>query len=124
MTLSDLLWRFTTDDRPDTLMLDGPATMGQLVAATTFYAGYAKIKSLPGIDSPINDDTDLTTSEWALVRPLFLLYIERETALQFEASRSQNIEQFGRTSSEVESEISLYQEGLPKKAFSMRIINL
>lgn len=69
-------------------------------------------------------DFDLTASEYALIWPLFKLYVEREDATGQESSRSLGIEQYGRSSSEVEAAIVLYEEALPKRAFFAEIITI
>lgn len=69
-------------------------------------------------------DFDLTPSEYGLIWPLFKLYVEREDATGQESSRSLGIEQYGRSSSEVESSIVLYEEALPKRAFFAEIITI
>jgi hypothetical protein len=51
-----------------------------------------------------------------MIRPLFLLYLERETALQLEASRGMGIDPFGRSSSEVAGDIVQMELGYPHAA--------
>lgn len=69
-------------------------------------------------------DFDLTPSEYGLIWPLFKLYVEREDATGQESSRSLGIEQYGRSSSEVEAAIVLYEEALPHRAFVAEIITI
>ena len=67
----------------------------------------------------IDGYTDVTVSEWAIIRPLFILYVERETALQYEASRAMGIDPVGRSSDAVAGDIERYEsETMPKLAFS------
>ncbi len=121
MNLQDLAGRFITDERPDTLLLDPALTLAQAIAATWFYAGYAAIASAP---ATIDESTEISLSEWAIIRPLFLLFIEREQALQLEASRGLGIDVFGRSVAEVESDIKNAEVEMPGKAFSREIVNL
>ena len=83
-------------------------------------ATYAAINPPPYPD--IDGTTDITVSEWALIRPLFLLYIERENAIQLEASRMMGFDPFGRSSSEVNNDIAQAEAELPHKIFSIPII--
>ena len=64
------------------------------------YCGYARLTSAQSLDTVHSDlytpedvpapvDVDLTHSELAIIRPLWLLYIEHENAMALEASRSQ-----------------------------------
>ena len=59
-----------------------------------------------------------------MIRPLFVLYVERETAVQLEASRALGVEVFGRTVSEIDGEITQYESMLPEKAFCQPVITV
>lgn len=65
----------------------------------------------------LTDDTVVSPSDWAIIRPLFLLYCEREQALMLEASRVMGVDVFGRASSEVQMDINTAETELPQKAF-------
>jgi hypothetical protein len=68
----------------------------------------------PALDA----QTEITPSEWALIKPLFLLYVERENARALEASRMQGVDPYGRTVSEVQGDIERYETGdMPRLAF-------
>ncbi|MFM0608675.1 hypothetical protein PQR05_29515 [Paraburkholderia sediminicola] len=56
-------------------------------------------------------DTQITVSEWALVKPLFLLYVERENARALEASRMQGVDVYGRAVTEIQTDIERYENG-------------
>jgi hypothetical protein len=123
--LAELAQRFAEAERPAGNLLDGQAVLAQLVAATRFYAGFGAIASraadrLPDIDA----QTGINDSQWALIRPLFLLYVERETALQLEASRVMGADPFGRSSSEIAAEITQAESDMPRKAFAMPILTV
>ena len=62
-------------------------------------------------------DIWLSHSEWAIIKPLFYLYIERENALHLEASRVLGVDVYGRSVSEVQGEIASYHESIHIKAF-------
>jgi hypothetical protein len=68
----------------------------------------------------VNEETALTTGEWAIVRPLFALYVEREQAMRLEVSRAVSLEVYGRQVSEVTADIAVMEspEGLPARAFA------
>lgn len=130
-TLAELVEAFANEDRPVGNLLDGDSLTAQAVAATRFYGGYAVLRSVVGgalfnqaDPVRIDKDTVVNTSEWALIRPLFLLYVERETALQLEASRGLGVDPFGRSSSEVAQDITVAEADMPLRAFSQPIITV
>lgn len=72
------------------------------------------IKSLDLIEG----ETEITTGEWAVIKPLFMLYVERETAIRLEASRGLGLDPYGRLSSEIAQDIKDMEENvIPAKAF-------
>lgn len=125
-TLADLAEKFATQERPAGNLLDEDTVLAQAVAATRFYAGYAAIRARDGANPvPAIDGTiEISESEWALIRPLFLLYVERETALQLEASRGMGIDPFGRSASEIAAEISQAEADMPRRAFFQPIVTV
>jgi hypothetical protein len=134
--LSDLVDRFAEQERPAGNILDVPDLLAQGIAAANFHAGYADLaghKAIPIADPApdppdpypdITGNTDITVSEWALIRPLFLLYVERENAIQLEASRGMGIDPYGRSSSEVAGEITQIEMEYPHKAFMQQVITV
>lgn len=72
----------------------------------------------------ISGATVISESEWALMRNLFMLYVERETALQLEASRGLGMDVYGRASSEVASDIMQAELELPHQAFVGLIVTV
>lgn len=125
-TLAELASRFESSERPVGVLLDSPTILAQALAAARFYAGYAAIAAHAGfVPTPeIDSSTEISVSEWAVIRPLFLLYVERETALQLEASRGLGMEAFGRSSSEVANDIQALEQELPRRAFFQSIITV
>jgi len=125
-TLADLANTFASKERPAGNLLDDAGVLAQAIAATRFYAGFATLRAHDGMTTApaIDEKTTLTTSEWALVRPLFLLYVERETAIQLEASRGLGTDPFGRSSSEVASDISQIEADMARKAFFRPIVTV
>ena len=125
-TLAARVTSFLDTERPAGLMLDTDQVTALAVAAATFHHGFARMESAwvaleadpeADPDIPIDAETPLTDSEWALIRPLFLLYIERETAMMLEASRGLGVDVFGRSTSEVATDITLMEQEMPKRAF-------
>lgn len=119
--LSEIVQNYLANERVDGNILDEAAILGQALAALRFYAAYALLfahRDLPKDEKPsIDQNTTVTISEWAIIRGLFLLYVERETALQLEASRALGMDVFGRASSEIANDIAKMEESLPKQAF-------
>ena len=115
------------NERPDSIVLDPATVLAKAVAATEFYAGYANLEANDGVNPPlpaIAANTVISYSEWALIKPLFMLMTELETSTQLEASRALGVDVFGRSSSEVQQEINQYQMELPQKAFLQTIITV
>jgi len=128
VAITELVARFA-NERPVGTLLDGTVILAQCLAAINFYAGYADLEAhlaIPIPDPapdppipypPIDELTEISWSEWTIIRPLFLLYIERENALQLEASRGMGIDPYGRSAAEVISDITQYESEMPVKAF-------
>ena len=90
-TLSERAQQFAGTERPAGNLLDIEQVTAQAVAATRMYAAYGKLRAQDIVDNvpPIDADIAVTNSEWGVIRPLFMLYVERENALQLEASLAQ-----------------------------------
>lgn len=101
-----------------------------LIKAVRFYAGFAclenaevdndTIHSLLSDTNEIEEEclnVNLTLSEEAIIRPLFDLYVELENANTLESSRSQGLEVYGRSVSEIQPDVTLYENEMHKKAF-------
>ena len=135
-----------------TVVLTPDQVLNCIIRAVRFYAAYGNINSLalsdelPGADgfppvepdpvpiiNPalpvksldlIDENTELTVGEWAVAEPLFKLYVELGNALHLEASRSSGIEGYGRSSSEVQNDITALHDLIPQRAFSHAIITI
>lgn len=135
-TITDLVTRFSTVERPAGNILDDPTLLALAIKAAEFYSGFGALAAhlaIPIADPApepltpypaITGATELSVSEWAIVGPLFLLYVERENAIQLEASRGMGIDPFGRSSSEVASEIQQMELEFPHKAFHRDILTI
>jgi hypothetical protein len=105
------------------VMLDIGAIGNLAIAATVFCAGYCDL-----VAGVVGDDisltTDVTTSEWAIIKPLFSLYVEREQGIMLEASRGLGVDVYGRTTSEIQMDIKQMEDEMPKKAFYHPIVSV
>lgn len=126
MTLVELAQEFCDKTRPDTNMVSADCVLQQLIVATRFYAGYGLIQNISEVAEfdEITPDTEINTSEWAIIRPLFILYVEREQAIQLEASRGLGVDVFGRSVSEINSEIMQIEADVPHRAFCQPIVTV
>lgn len=119
-SIDALVTQFLDAERPLSVVLDPSTALAQAVAATQFYAGFATLGAYDGIDPPypaIDQNTTISYSEWALIKPLFYLYLERESAIQLEASRGLGVDVFGRSSSEIDQDITNAHGNMPMNAF-------
>lgn len=132
MKLAQLAHEYINDVRPVGLVVDEDIVCAQAVAAARFYAAYGSIDTLlpPDADAPIppvewvRPDTDVSQSEWGVIRPLFVLYVERENAIHLEASRGLGVDVFGRSTSEIAAEITQAETELPRRAFMQPVFTV
>lgn len=100
------------------LYLDRKQVEQCAVDAARFYAGWHALEDPAAQEfGRISVNASLSASEWALISPLFKLYVERETALVIEASRVAGVEAVGRSSSEVAADITQAEAALPQLAY-------
>ncbi len=119
-------------ERPDNVILEPGQVTAQAVNALRFLAGYAlleehriRLDADPLAHAGVIDASSLITySEWALIRSLFLLYIERETAHYIEATRGFGVDVFGRSSSEVQQDITQMEMEFPRRAFNYDVLTV
>ena len=126
MTLTQLVAEFMASRLTGGLVLAEPDVTKAIVKAVRFYAGYAEIKyfvNAPTL-SQIDSNVTLTPSEWAIIQPLFNAYADHENALRLEASRGLGLDVYGRSSSELASEIKQLEMDLPRKAFYQSIASV
>lgn len=115
-------------------LVNAPSAFEQAQAAATAAGLLPPLFPVPGqaIHSPVSannllegdQDFDLSPSEYTLIRPLFELYVELEGAVGQESSRSVGIEQYGRSSAEVQAQITQAEEDMPKKAFYSAVVTI
>lgn len=117
MTLEALASRFANDERGAANILPAESVLALAVAAVSYYAGFAELEH-GGDGQSIDGTLEITMSEWAEIRPLFVLYVERENALQLEATGILSAGGgFGRSSSEITSDITQLEADLPRRVF-------
>lgn len=71
-----------------------------------------------------DQDFDLTPSEYALIWPLFELYVELENAEALEASRASGMDGWGRSTDTIRAEIEQTEERMSKAAFQFGCITI
>lgn len=133
MKLSEIVAAYM-ERQPAGVILGEPEIERSLRKAVRFYCGYASLTRMPpapvesggdGIHSAFGignentgeQDVELTVSEFAIIRPLFELYIEAENAQHLEASRGLGVDVYGRSSSEVANDIAQMELEIPHRAF-------
>ncbi len=153
MTLQELVDAYAQARAPGWVVLQPSEILNAAIEAVQFYSAYGDIRSLSQSSNlpsagdyvssnqsetslsppfPIRDlsfitpDVELTAGEWAVIRPLFGLYVERENAQRLEASRSLGVEVYGRQVSEIAGDIERMEspEGLPARAFVHSVITV
>lgn len=145
-TIKEYADDFFENERGTANILSAEQVLTLLIAAVRFYRGFTlteiekqilvengcKCNFLGQCDvcKDVKNNFNITEKllldygEYSIIKPLFLLYIERETALQLEASRQLGVDVFGRSSSEISAEITNYEQLLQKLAFNQSIISI
>jgi len=131
MTVSVLVTEFMASRYTGGLVLTEAEVTTAIVKAVRFFAGYATLAHFANQPTPITptvtqiDSTvALTTSEWAIIQPLFNAYVDHENAIRLEASRGLGLDVFGRSVSELAGEIKQLEADLPRKAFYQAIVSV
>jgi hypothetical protein len=66
----------------------------------------------------LSAQTPITPSEWSVIKPLYMLYVERENARVLETSRQQGVEVFGRDVASIQADIERQEtDVMPRLAF-------
>lgn len=123
LTLEQFVDRFITLERGDALILERDQVLAQAVAAASFHACFSPLEYSPA-GSFVSPETVVTLGEWAQMRSLFILYVDRETALQLEATRQLGADVFGRTVSEVAGEIATVEADYARRVFVRGIVTV
>lgn len=126
-TITSLVDNYLTVERPVSVVLDPATVLAQAVVAAKYYAGFAELITNDGVEPPlpaITENTELSNSEWSVIKPLFVLYIERESAIHQEASRGLGLDVFGRSTSEIAQDIANLELNMPMNAFYQPIVTV
>ena len=131
MTVAVLVTEFMASRLTGGLVLTDVEVTTAMVKAVRFFAGYAVLAHFANQPTPmtptltqIDSTVALTPSEWAIIQPLFNAYVDHENALRLEASRGMGLDVFGRSVSELASEIKQLEMDLPRKAFYQSIVSV
>ena len=104
------------------LVIEDENVKEQAVLASRQFAAWGDLSgAIPGDGEleAISGDMTVSTSEWGVIKPLFMLYVERENARALEASRGQGVDVYGRDANTIEVDIRQYETlDLPRLAFS------
>lgn len=129
LTLQDLVTEYMAVGDNGGNVVEEQIVMQQLIDAVRFYLAYGDLKQRLAGDviieaGDVSDTTELTSSEWGLIKPLFNLYAEKQNAIRLEASRANGLDVYGRSVSEVQADINLMHDELPHKIFSMDMFSV
>ena len=131
MTLLELITEFMASRLTGGLVIGEPDVTKAMLKAVRFYAGYAEVSYFfeqdPSVTPALTQLTDavtLTTSEWAIIQPLFNAYADHENALRLEASRGLGVDVYGMSSSELSADIKQLELDLPRKAFCQPFVGV
>ncbi len=107
------------------LILDRAEVVDAVIRAARQYAAYGVITSAEGgVATSVVETTEITLGEWALIRPLFELHVERENALLLGSASAGGLAAFGRSVAEIEGDINNYLATLPDAAFDEGIVTI
>ena len=138
------------EERPIGLVLEASQVTALAISAAAYYSGYGTLRSLvpdvypdipsvspsrsyedagllpipPVVVESIVGSTQIDGSEWAIIRPLFELYVEREQAIHLEATRQMGSEVFGRLVSEVQQDINQRHEEVKQAAAYQPVLSV
>lgn len=117
--LAALAAEFTEQRSAVGLFIEPAQVLQCAIRAARFYAGWATLDDVSaqrGVFS-ITGSTYVLPGEWAIISPLFVLYVERESAVAIESSRVAGVDAVGRDSSTVEADIRQLEADLPQLAY-------
>lgn len=124
MTLQEHAKFYFDNIRPTGTVIDFQTVLSQAIRAAKYYEGFGVFQLKAERESTIDENLELLNSEWAMIAPLFELYTERENALILEATRSLGIETYGRSVSEISSEITQKEQEIQSLAFQYDIVTI
>lgn len=124
MLISEMVAQFQAVGATTGLLLDEAQLTYCALNAARFYDGFGPLRRLPATATEPDAATDMTAGELALIRPLFVLYAEREQAAMLEASRAANVEFYGRSVGEIAADILATEGSMSERAFVRAIITV
>lgn len=109
-----------------TILLEPDEVEACLCRALQHYLSYAgAVSHRP---SPFDLDAvrlqPLDMGEWVEIRRLFVAYVEQANALLLESAQPTGVPTYGRSSSEISSQISEIESAMQQKAFSQEVVIL
>lgn len=122
-TVADMAIFYNTASRPVGIVVSDDVILAQALKATRYYDGFGELENLAR-DEEVDSATEITKSEQAVIFPLFELYVERENALILESSRALGVEVYGRSVSEIASEITNKEQEIQNLAFAYDFITI
>ena len=104
------------------VVIDEATVQMQAVDVYRLYATHAQHDFTDG--QVVDIDSIVSQSEWAQIMPLFRLYVERANATALESASIYGVELYGRSSSEIASDISIKEDELKGLAFDFAIVTV
>lgn len=114
MELEKLVDGFLEYRAPGWLTLDRDEALNCAVNALRFYAGYGPLSLYAGrrcLDK-FDENVKVSTGEWAIIAPLFILYLEFENAQRLEAARANGLEVHGRATESIKGDINALEKDI------------
>ena len=108
------------------LFVGYPEVLQCAITATRFYAGWGTLldPTAAGGVFAITGTTRVTMGEWAIIVPLFKLYVERESAIVIESSRVMGVDLVGRGTAEVSQDIVAAEEKIVQLAYQEDVFTI
>lgn len=117
VTVNEMVNFYQQENRPLGIVVDEVVIEAQAIKAVKYYLGFGNLSHVSE-DNNLTLSSSLNKSEWAVIMPLFELYVERENALILESSRALGVEVYGRSVSEVANDITQKELEIQNLAFS------
>lgn len=130
LTLASLVSEYLVVGETTGNTLSEPIVTQLAIDAVRKYIAYGDLTYLlPPNDTvltiaDVSQNTQLSASEWGIIKPLFDLYCEYRNALLLESTRAMGLDVYGRSSSEVKQDIQVYEDDLPHKVFTEDIFTM
>lgn len=124
-TIENYALEWLSMNRPSGVVIEDYTVIQACVSATRQYASTKGLRANNyAITEDVTKDTEISISEWGIIGPLFVLYVDREVAISLEASRTFGAEQYGRQVSEIEADIREYHDSMKRANFMQPVVSL